>query len=103
MINLPTLCMYRLAPCRFTGASILRITYGYAVEKEDDELVQLVDRAVEEFSLATAPGAFYADMLPIRSFDFRPPPSLPHSPSPSHVYPCMVSRCELEAYSISLA
>ncbi|KAI0736096.1 cytochrome P450 [Fomitopsis betulina] len=50
---------------RFSGASILHITYGYGVEGEDDELVQLVDRAVEEFSLASAPGAYYADILPI--------------------------------------
>lgn len=56
---------------RFTGASILRITYGYTVEREDDELVQLVDRAVEEFSLASAPGAHYADILPIRLCSIR--------------------------------
>lgn len=60
-----------MASRRFTGASILRITYGYVVEREDNELVQLVDRAVEEFSLASAPGAHYADVLPMRSsFDW---------------------------------
>ncbi|KZT72684.1 cytochrome P450 [Daedalea quercina L-15889] len=50
---------------RFTGASILNITYGYTVEREDDQLVELVDRAVEEFSLASTPGANYADAIPI--------------------------------------
>ncbi|KAH9938482.1 cytochrome P450 [Fomitopsis serialis] len=48
----------------FTGASILSIAYGYNVEREDDELVRLVDKAVEEFSLASAPGAYFADALP---------------------------------------
>ncbi|TFY69462.1 hypothetical protein EVJ58_g398 [Rhodofomes roseus] len=49
----------------FTGASILNITYGYTVEREDDDLVRLVDKTVEQFSLSSAPGAFYADVLPI--------------------------------------
>ncbi|KAH9938483.1 cytochrome P450 [Fomitopsis serialis] len=49
----------------FTGASILSIAYGYNVEREDDELIRLVDKAVEEFSLASAPGAYFADALPI--------------------------------------
>ncbi|KAH9917582.1 cytochrome P450 [Fomitopsis serialis] len=50
---------------RFTGASILKVTYGYTIEKENDELLRIVDTAMEQFSLASAPGAYLADAFSI--------------------------------------
>ncbi|KAH9928065.1 cytochrome P450 [Fomitopsis serialis] len=50
---------------RFAGASILKIIYGYTVEKENDEYLRIVDTAMDEFSVATAPGAYLADIFPI--------------------------------------
>ncbi|OSX59347.1 hypothetical protein POSPLADRAFT_1150256 [Postia placenta MAD-698-R-SB12] len=48
-----------------TGAVILKMAYGYEVQEGDDPLVDLVDRAVEEFSISTRPGAFLVDTLPV--------------------------------------
>ncbi|KAH9937585.1 cytochrome P450 [Fomitopsis serialis] len=50
---------------RYTTASILRITYGYNIKEDGDELVNVVKRAVETLSLASAPGAYLADVFPI--------------------------------------
>lgn len=41
------------------------MAYGYEVQEGDDPLVDLVDRAVEEFSISTRPGAFLVDTLPV--------------------------------------
>jgi len=49
---------------RLTAAMILKMAYGYQVE-DDDVLIRIVDRAVEEFSLSTAPGAFLVDTFPL--------------------------------------
>lgn len=51
---------------RFTGASTLKVTYGYTVKKENDELLGIVDTAMEQFSLASTPGVYLADAFPIR-------------------------------------
>ena len=51
---------------RFTAASTLRITYGYTAKKEDDELLEIANTAMEQFSLSSAPGAYLADAFPIR-------------------------------------
>lgn len=53
---------------RFTAESGLKIAYGYTVEKEDDELIKIVDTAMDRFNFATAPGAFLADVFPIREY-----------------------------------
>ncbi|KAG6865993.1 hypothetical protein C0991_009665 [Blastosporella zonata] len=47
------------------GAIILRISHGYEVKENKDPFVELADRATEQFSLSTAPGAFLVDVLPI--------------------------------------
>jgi hypothetical protein len=49
---------------RTAGAIILRITYGYELQGDDDPLVNLVDRAVSQFSLSTTPGTWLVDVLP---------------------------------------
>ena len=55
-----------IALIRFTAESSLKITYGYTVQKADDEFIKVVDTAMDRFNFATAPGAFLADVLPIR-------------------------------------
>ncbi|KAG6881030.1 hypothetical protein C0995_003306, partial [Termitomyces sp. Mi166 len=47
------------------GAIILRISHGYEVKENNDPFVELADKATEQFSLATAPGAWLVDVLPI--------------------------------------
>ncbi|KAG2152670.1 cytochrome P450 [Suillus bovinus] len=47
------------------GAIILRISYGYEVKESNDPFVDIADRALEQFSLATAHGAFMVDMIPL--------------------------------------
>ncbi|KAG0702324.1 cytochrome P450 [Suillus ampliporus] len=46
------------------GAIILRISHGYEVKEDDDPFVDLADRAVDQFSRSTAPGAFMVDIMP---------------------------------------
>lgn len=41
------------------------MAYGYSVKEGKDEMVNLVDLAMENFSTATSPGAFVVDVLPI--------------------------------------
>jgi len=40
--------------------------YGYEVQESKDPFVQLADQATEQFSLATAPGGFFVDLVPAR-------------------------------------
>lgn len=40
------------------------ISHGYKVREQDDPIVDLVDRATEQFSLSTEPGAFLVDVIP---------------------------------------
>ncbi|KDQ58278.1 hypothetical protein JAAARDRAFT_193694 [Jaapia argillacea MUCL 33604] len=46
------------------GSIVLEMTYGYKIQESNDSLVELVDTAVEQFSQATAPGAFAVDIIP---------------------------------------
>lgn len=43
---------------RLTGAIILRITYGIDVQEEQDSFVTLIQKANDNFNVATAPGKF---------------------------------------------
>ena len=47
--------------CRTAGAIILKLVYDYDVGEGDDVLVDLIDKAVTEFSTISAPGAFLVD------------------------------------------
>ncbi|KAF8917611.1 cytochrome P450 [Mucidula mucida] len=47
------------------AALVLRITYGYEVLHEGDEMVKLVNNAMEELSVASTPGAFLVDFIPM--------------------------------------
>ncbi|KAG1773897.1 cytochrome P450 [Suillus occidentalis] len=46
------------------GAVILRISHGYEVKENDDPFIELADRVLYQWSRATAPGAFMADIIP---------------------------------------
>jgi hypothetical protein len=46
----------------------LRISHGYEVKETNDPFVDLADTALEQFSLATTPGGFLVDVVPICQF-----------------------------------
>ncbi|KAG2034085.1 cytochrome P450 [Suillus americanus] len=46
------------------GAVILRISHGYEVNENNDPFVDVADRALDQWSRVTAPGAFVADIVP---------------------------------------
>ena len=50
---------------RTAGAIILKLVYGYEIKESDDPLVDLVDTAMNQFSLSIAPGAFLVDIFPL--------------------------------------
>jgi hypothetical protein len=52
------------------GVVILKISHGYDVREVDDPLVELADRATDQFSKACLPGAFLVDVFPICAFFF---------------------------------
>ncbi|KAF7331776.1 hypothetical protein MKEN_00057500 [Mycena kentingensis (nom. inval.)] len=47
------------------GTIILHMAYGYETKENNDPFVQLADQATEQFSLATAPGGFMVDLIPV--------------------------------------
>ena len=51
---------------RAIGSVSLRISYGYEVQEGSDPFVDLVDRATDQFSIATTPGKFLVDLIPAR-------------------------------------
>ena len=53
-----------LALYRYAAASILRFTYDYNVDSDDDCLVYTVGRAMSALDHAITPGAFLADTFP---------------------------------------
>ncbi|OCH95985.1 cytochrome P450 [Obba rivulosa] len=50
------------------GSIILMMSHGYKVQEEEDVIVNTVDEAVDQFSKATAPGAFLVDVFPILKY-----------------------------------
>ncbi|TDL26036.1 cytochrome P450 [Rickenella mellea] len=46
------------------GSMILQVAYGYRPQSEDDHLVNIVNRAMEDFALASHPGSFAVDFIP---------------------------------------
>ncbi|KAE9406913.1 cytochrome P450 [Gymnopus androsaceus JB14] len=47
-----------------SGAIIMKLSYGIEVQEENDPFVSLIERANDNFSLATKPGAFLVDVFP---------------------------------------
>ena len=57
---------------REAGAVILKIAYGYNIEPHgSDPLVTLVNDAMEDFSLAAAPGKWIVDTVPFRKMSLQ--------------------------------
>jgi fumagillin biosynthesis cytochrome P450 monooxygenase len=51
--------------CRTSGATVLRMAYGYAIATvKPDVLVEMVEKMMMEFSLAAAPMSWAADIVP---------------------------------------
>ncbi|KAH9947304.1 cytochrome P450 [Amylocystis lapponica] len=50
---------------KLSGAIILKMSHGYQVKEGADPFVDTADKATNEFSLATAPGAFLVDIIPL--------------------------------------
>lgn len=42
----------------------MKMTYGYEVQEGLDPMIELVEMAVQQFSVSTAPGAFLVDVFP---------------------------------------
>ena len=53
---------------RATGAIILKMAYGYKVTEGDDPYVNLVNEAIDQFTVSSAPGAFLVDVIPVLRF-----------------------------------
>ncbi|KAK0185226.1 cytochrome P450, partial [Armillaria mellea] len=47
------------------GAIILQISHGYTIQEENDPFIELAERTMSQFSLATASGGFLANLIPI--------------------------------------
>lgn len=86
-----------------TAANILLMSHGHQVKDAKDRFIQLTDLAIEDFSAATTPGNFLADVFPIReltgifSYIRR---SLTYMDS--HEDPCVVPWSRLEDQSSTL-
>ena len=55
---------------RSTGAFILKLTYGYdvATDQHEDPLVQIVEKAMQGFAVASEPGSFIVDYFPLLKY-----------------------------------
>ena len=52
---------------REAGSVILKLSYGYTVEPHGrDPLVDLADKAMEDFASVVTPGAWIVNFVPIR-------------------------------------
>ncbi|PBK94452.1 cytochrome P450 [Armillaria gallica] len=47
------------------GAIILQISHGYTTQEDNDPFIELAERTMHQSSLATAPGGFLANYIPI--------------------------------------
>ncbi|KAI9457271.1 cytochrome P450 [Boletus coccyginus] len=54
--------------CRMASSAILKISHGYSVEDDGNSLVEMVDKAMNIFSVVMTPGRFLVDMLPILQY-----------------------------------
>ncbi|KAF8999669.1 cytochrome P450 [Cyathus striatus] len=54
---------------RYSASMTLQVTYGYKVEQEDDELLAIVQNAMDEFCELTLSGAFLVDIIPIQDMN----------------------------------
>ena len=57
--------LWSLIDLRLVGGIVLKIAYGYDVRETRDPIIEAVDRATDQFSLITSPGAFLVDVFPV--------------------------------------
>ena len=55
------------------GAIILKITYGYAIQGENDPFVELADNVMTMLAQITTPGAYMVDFIPARKAKLKSP------------------------------
>ena len=53
------------ASYRFTGAIIVRITYGYELQEKEDPMIALAESTVASFASFNKPGAYLVDSIPL--------------------------------------
>lgn len=66
-------------------------------------MVELVDKAMSEFSIASAPGASYADVFPIRALSTLIITIYWFSCITSHPSSCLVPWCRVEEKGAEMA
>lgn len=44
------------------------MTYGYPIQDHNDPFIDIVDKATEQFAVASMPGAFLVDTFPWRKY-----------------------------------
>ena len=49
---------------RLARSTILRTTYGYRIQEENDPYVQLLEKAAKNFTIATKAGNFLVNIFP---------------------------------------
>ena len=60
------------------GSVILKITYGYTtVANDNDPLVDLASKTMEQFADATVPGKWSVDIFPFRKYDLSSNETVP--------------------------
>lgn len=55
-------------PGRSTASLFWKISYGYSVKDDNDPLMDMASKAVQNLSEVTSPGRFIADFVPISKF-----------------------------------
>ena len=60
---------------RTAGAIILMISHGYTVKENDDPIVDIVEAAMNQFSVCVEPGAFLVDTVPLCKSPFSRQPT----------------------------
>ena len=102
-------CLHELTSddVRFSaaGAIILRMAYSHEVKEGKDELVEIVEKSVHGFSVASTPGAFMVEFFPFRMTSSIQSRDVQLS-SPrmrSAFRTCLVPRGRLEAQSSRMA
>lgn len=84
----------------------LKITHGYNIERESpDPLVSLIEKAAEEFYVATVPGAWLVDIFPWCAYNYTCFWSAQQHTdvSSSTALTTMAPRCTIQACRVALA
>ena len=53
--------------------TVFSIAYGYRPQSDNDELLLMIKKMMEDFSVFATPGNFLVDIFPIRESTYRSP------------------------------